>query len=100
MENIMTQQITIVADTAAALKPLIESAIKTELRVLELGIERTHQHLMAFEERYGMTSPEFEQRFNKREVAESLDFIEWWGEIKTHRLLASQQQTLAGARLN
>lgn len=90
MENLMTQQITIVADTAVALRPLIESAIKTELRVLELGIERTHQRLMAFEALYGMTSIEFEQRFNKGEVAESFDFTEWWGEIKTYHLLASQ----------
>ncbi len=96
----MTQQVTVIADTAVALKPLLEAAIKTELRMLELGVERTLQRLVAFEEQYSMRSEEFEQRFGKGDLIESLDFIEWWGEIKTYKLLKTQQQTLAGARLN
>ncbi len=64
----MTQQITIVADTVVALKPLVESAIRTELRMFELSLERTRQRLMAFEERYKMTSEDFEQRFSRGDI--------------------------------
>jgi len=96
----MNQQITIVADTSVALKPLLESAIRTELKMLELGLERTRQRLLAFEERFSMTSADFEQRYTQGNIAESLDFIEWWGEIKTYALLNAQQQALAGACLN
>lgn len=96
----MTQQITITTDTLVALKPLIESAIRAELRMLELGLERTRQHLRLFEERYGLTSEEFGRRFEAGEVAESLDFIEWAGEIKTYHLLETQRQALQGAQLN
>ncbi|MDH7486601.1 MAG: hypothetical protein QHJ81_10050 [Anaerolineae bacterium] len=71
----MIQQITITTDAPVALKPLLESAIRAELRMLELGLERTRQRLRLFEEQYGFTSEEFGRRFEAGEVAESLDFI-------------------------
>jgi hypothetical protein len=94
------QQLTITTDVSVELKPLIESAIRSELRLLELGLERTRQRLQVFEQRYNLTSEEFERRFNAGEVAESLDFIEWAGEIKTYQLLEAQQQALQRVRLN
>ena len=96
----MIQQLTITTDVSVELKPLIESAIRSELRLLELGLERTRQRLQVFEQRYNLTSEEFERRFNAGEVAESLDFIEWAGEIKTYQLLEAQQQALQRVRLN
>ncbi|MBI3330053.1 MAG: hypothetical protein HYZ81_25515 [Nitrospinae bacterium] len=88
----MNQQVIVTTDASVALKPLLESAIQSELRMLELGLARTSQRMHAFEEQYGMTSEEFERRFQAGEVAESPDFIEWAGEIKTHHLLKAQQQ--------
>lgn len=96
----MIQQITVTADAPVALKPLIESAIRSELRMLELGLKRTYQRLRAFEEQYGLTSEEFKHRFEAGEVDESLDFIEWAGEIKTYHLLEAHRQALQGAQLN
>jgi len=96
----MSQQVTVTTDAPVALKPLIESAIRTELRMLELGLERTSQRLRAFEAQYGLTSEEFERRFETGEVEESLDFIEWAGEMKTYRLLQAQRQALQGVQLN
>lgn len=96
----MIQQVTITADAPVDLKSLIESAIRSELRMLELGLERTRQHLRKFEEQYDLTSEEFERRFNAVELAESLDFIEWAGEIKTYQLLEAQRQALQQVRLN
>ena len=95
----MAQQVTVTTDAQIALKPLIESALRSELRMLELSLQRTSQRLRAFEEQYGLTSEEFEQRFNTGAVEESLDFIEWAGEIKTYRLLDAQRQALQGVRL-
>jgi len=68
--------------------------------MLELGLERTHRRLLSFEDQYGMSSGEFAHRFEAREIAESLDFIEWAGEIETYRRLETHQQALQGARLN
>ena len=95
----MAQQVTVTTDTQIALKPLIESALRSELRMLELSLHRTSQRLRAFEEQYGLTSEEFEQRFNAGEGEESLDFIEWAGEIKTYHLLDAHRQALQGVQL-
>jgi hypothetical protein len=95
----MAQQITVTTEAQIALKPLIESALRSELRLLELSLQRTAQRLRAFEAQYGLISEEFERRFNAGEIEESLDFIEWAGELKTYRLLEAQHQALQGVRL-
>ncbi len=95
----MAQQVTVTTDAQVALKPLIESALRSELRMLELSLQRTSQRLRAFEAQDSLTSEEFERRFNAGEVDESLDFIEWAGEIKTYRLLDAHRQALQGVQL-
>lgn len=94
------QQVTVTTEASVALKPLLESAVRTELRMLEIGLERTAQRLRDFEERFGLGSEEFERRFDAGQVGESLDFIEWAGEIKTYRLLQAQREALQGVRLH
>lgn len=96
----MAQRVTVTTDASIALKPLIESALQSELRMLELSLQRTSQRLRTFEGHYGLTSEEFERRFNAGEIEESLDFIEWAGEIKTHRLLDAHRQALQGVQLS
>jgi hypothetical protein len=92
----MLQNITITTDSKVSLRPLIESALHTESKALALGLRRTRERLAEFERCFDMTSAQFEQRFAARELDESLDFIEWLGEIKTLRLLEEQQQALTG----
>ena len=96
----MSQKVIVTTDASIALKPLLESAIQSELRMLELSLAWTAQHLRAFEERFGMTSEEFERRFIAGEIGETLDFIEWTGEIKTYHLLKAQQQALKKVQLH
>jgi hypothetical protein len=95
----MSQQVVVTTDAAVALKPLLESAIQSELRMLDLGLARTAERLRAFETQYGLTSEEFAHRFETGEVNENLDFIEWAGEIKTARLLQNQRQALQSVQL-
>jgi len=82
----MIQQVTITTESAESIKPLVESAIYGKLKNLQYGINRTRERLDAFEQQFGMTSAEFERRNNARELEESLDFIEWLGEIETLRI--------------
>ena len=79
----MRQQVVVTTDAPAALKPLLASAIQSELRILELGLARIAERLQAFAKQYGLTSEEFARRFATGESGESLDYIEWAGEIKT-----------------
>ncbi|MBX3050322.1 MAG: hypothetical protein KF753_02540 [Caldilineaceae bacterium] len=94
------QQITIVSESATALKPLLESAIQTELRMIGLGIERTQQKMNEFERQYEMMSNEFERLFDSGTIDETLDYIEWSGEIETLRRLQAKYQTLQRAQLS
>ena len=96
----MHQQVVVTTDAPAALKPLLASAIQAELRMLELGLARIAERLQAFEKQYSLTSEEFAHRFATGEIGESLDYIEWAGEIETYRRLEGQSQALQKATLH
>lgn len=96
----MIQQVTITAESAESIKPLVESAIQERLRTLAFGISRTRERLAAFEKQYGMSTEEFARRFDGKDLKETLDFLDWWGEIKMLRLLEDKHRALAGARVN
>lgn len=96
----MLQQVTVSAETPMSLKPLLRAAIQSEIKMLSFGINRTRERLVAFEKQFDMNSEEFERRFTARDLNESLDFIEWEGEIKTLRLLEEQQAVLQQAHLS
>ncbi len=95
----MLQQVTITTPDAKKFKPLLQSAIRSELKTLRYGIVRTRERLTDFEEQFAMSTMEFEQKFGAGKLEETLDFIEWWGEIKTLDLLEDKQQSLESARV-
>lgn len=78
-------------------KPLLQSAIRSELKTLRYGIVRTRERLIEFEEQFAMDTMDFEQKFETGKLEETLDFIEWWGEIKTLHLLEDKQRSLESA---
>jgi hypothetical protein len=95
----VSQHVIVTSDTSIDLKPLLESAIRDEVRLLDLSLSRTAERLQVFEAQYGMTSEAFWQRFEVAELDERLDYIEWAGEIKTYHLLQTQQQALQNAHV-
>jgi hypothetical protein len=95
----MHQQVVVTTDAPAALKPLLASAIQSELRMLELGLARIAERLRTFEKQYNFTSEEFAHRFATGEIGESLDYLEWTGEIETYRRFEGQWQALQRATL-
>ena len=40
-------------------------------------LERLKQQVIAFENQYGWTTPEFYERFEKGELGDDADFFEW-----------------------
>lgn len=95
----MIHEITITTESPERVKPLLKNAIQNELTVLELGIARTQERLAAFEKQYGMSTAEFERRFDGQDLKETVDFIDWSGEIKMLRLLEDKHNALAGVRI-
>jgi hypothetical protein len=96
----MIQQVTITAESPVSLKPLIEGAIRAELKLLQHGINRTRERLAVFEKQYGMTTEEFERRFRAREIQETLDYLDWWMEVEMLHLLQEKTRALQEARLD
>ena len=95
----MLHQITIQTPNAKKLKPLIKSAIQSQLDDIEHGIQLTRERLAAFEKQYGMGTDEFLRRFKPGDLEETLDFIEWQGETKMLALLEEKRNAFKEARI-
>lgn len=96
----MLEQLIVTTHDKSLLKPLLQVAIQSELKSLEIGLRRTRERLAEFEQRFGTVSDEFERRFITREFSETLDFIEWLGEIKMLRLLERKLSALKETRID
>jgi hypothetical protein len=94
----MLGQVTIKTESPSVLKPLLRVALENETKILAHGIKRTRERLAAFEKQYGMSSGEFESRFEAGEIKETLDFIDWLMEVQALRSLDEQYQALRNAR--
>jgi len=98
-ENEMLQQITIQTSDAKRLKPFIKSAFRIQLEDVEHGIQMTRERLANFEKQYNMSTTEFERRFHPGDLEETLEFIEWEGEIETLHLLEEKKNIIQTAHI-
>lgn len=78
------EQLTLVSNHTRPLKPLVEAALRNELRLLQTGIQRSEQKLQQWEARYGLPTLEFVRRYENDQFEETLELAEWVGE---HRLM-------------
>lgn len=78
------EQLTLVSKQPRLLKPLVEAALRNELRLLQAGIQRSEQKLQQWESRFGLPTLEFVRRYENDQFEESLELAEWIGE---HRLM-------------
>jgi hypothetical protein len=98
--NKMLQQVTIKTEDRKVLKPLLESAIENEKKVVLMGLQRTRSRLVEFEHQYGLSSEEFERRLNASVIVEEVEFSDWRMEIGMLRLLERQYKALHDAELD
>lgn len=96
----MLQQITIRTEAKESIKPLVEVAIRNQLKSLQHGILRTKERLTEFEARFGMTTAEMESRLKSGELQETLDTIDWCMELEALRLLEEQYNSLHEASID
>ncbi len=87
-------ELVLISPRQRQLKPLVETALHNELRLLEAGIRRTRQKLQGFETRHGLPSAEFIRRYEQDELEESLEFAEWIGEYRLLERLEEKADTL------
>jgi len=91
--------ITLTSSGEHPLRPLIEAALGNELRILLAGIKQTTDRLRTFEAQFGMTSDEFIKRYESDELPETLDFVEWVGEVRLLERLSEKAETLREIRI-
>ena len=96
----MLQEVIIKANAEESLKPLVEVAIRNQLKSLQHGITRTKERIAEFEKRAGMSSAEFEKRLLDGNLEETVETIDWNMELSALRLLETQYQSLSEARID
>ena len=91
-------ELTLISPYKRPLQPLIEGALRNELRLLEAGLRRSVQKLQAFEARHGMATADFLQRYENDALEETLEFAEWIGENRLRQRLIEKADALRDIR--
>jgi len=96
----MLQEIVIKSDASEPIKPLVESAIRNQLKALQHGIKRTKERVAGFEKKAGMSSMDFQKSLSDGNIEETLETIDWNMELAALRLLEAQYQSLSEAKID
>jgi hypothetical protein len=91
-------ELTLISPHRRQLKPLVEAALRTELRLVEAGIRRTEEKVEEFEARYGLPTAELIRRYERGELEETLELAEWIGEHRLLQRLREKSDTLQEIR--
>lgn len=96
----MLQEIVIKTNAEESIKPLVEAAIRNQLKALQHGITRTKERISEFEKRAGISSKEFEEKLKTGALEETIETIDWNMELVALRLLEGQYQSLSEAKID
>lgn len=95
----MIQEIIVRTNANEDFKPLVVAAIRSQMKVLQEGIDLSRGRIAEFESRTGMSSEEFERKLRENEISNSLDYFDWTMELASLRLLERQYQYLNEAEV-
>ena len=73
---------------------VLETSLKRERLLLERSISKTKKKLEEFEERKGMRSKEFFEKFKKGLAGDDQDAMRWAAEYKALKLLDKEHITI------
>ena len=61
---------------------LLTRVLNTEYKRLQLELKITEEKIKRFENKYGMSSSEFMERYTRGELGDKEEYMEWYGELK------------------
>ena len=96
----MLQEVVIKTTAEESIKPLVEVAIRNQLKTLQHGIARTKERIAEFEKRASMSSAEFDKKLQEGKLDETVETIDWNMELTALRLLENQFQSLREAKID
>lgn len=78
------------------LESTLDKILQREHDQLQSQIARLRDQLAVFEDRYGLTTPEFYERFERGEMGDDADFFEWSATWEMVQDLESDLELLRG----
>jgi hypothetical protein len=94
----MTQLI-INSPHASNVKPLIQAALEHEIRLLQMGIEKTKRRLHNFEKLFKMETLHFYQAFQNGDMGDEMEYMKWAGEYETLLQLEDDYAQIKGVQV-
>ena len=92
-------ELVIKSDKPEAIVPVLESAIRNQLRTLSMSINKTKAVISGFEQKYNMSTEQFLQKVREGMDDDNPDYIDWIGESKILKRLAEEYKELQEVRL-
>ena len=81
--------------TEADLLHLLQSAVESEIRRLEIGLRLARQRLERFEQKYGVTSEYFIEHMSAEDLEGGDDeYVQWAGEYELYKRLEEKLNQL------
>jgi hypothetical protein len=74
--------------------PLLRSGLAMKEAALRLAVERYCEQLERFEQKYGMDSSTFAERFGRGELGDDADWFEWEYNLDAYHLTQDQLEIL------
>ncbi|MBL7117389.1 MAG: hypothetical protein ISS94_01200 [Candidatus Syntrophoarchaeum sp.] len=82
-----------------SIMPVLDSAIRNQLKLLKTSINRTKIRISSFEQKYDMSTEQFMQKIKDGMDDDNLDYVEWIGETKILKRLEEEYKELEGLRI-
>jgi len=61
---------------------IVKESLRRELALSEAKVGLIREEVEGFEKRYGMSSDEFVDKFERGELGDEQDYFEWWGLVR------------------
>ena len=78
----------------ATVKELLIEGLKEERKRIEFALERTNSLIKTYEEKYGISTTAFIEKFRKGEIEENDETFDWWAETKLANVLQEKIKTI------
>jgi uncharacterized protein YeeX (DUF496 family) len=75
-------ELVIKSDYKEQVSSLVKSALEREKKVISSSIETSQKKLRDFEKRYQLSTADFFAKYQKGEMGDGADIIDWAGEYK------------------
>ena len=82
-----------------SIMPVLDSAIRNQLKLLKTSINRTKARISSFEQKYRISTEQFIQKIRDGMDDDNLEFVEWVGETKILKRLEEEYNELEGMRI-